>query len=82
MRWKIVSMEDGSFEGDRGELVEGKYLYLVPVLAYDAPDNRQPIRIFLVDRVLETMAYAPSMGDEVYLFRNERTGKVVSLLKA
>nr|DAW51998.1 MAG TPA: Ribosome hibernation promoting factor [Inoviridae sp.] len=82
MRWKIVSMKDGSFEGDRGDLVEGKYLFLVPVLAHDSMDTRQPIRIFMVDRVLETMSYAPAVGDEVYLFRNENTGKVCSLLKA
>lgn len=82
MRWKIFRVEDGSFVGSDNRTVNGVYIYLVPVLAYEGGDSRQPIRIFMHADTLANMGYTPTGGDEVYLFRNEATGKIVSILKA
>lgn len=81
MRWKIFRVEDGSFVGDDNRDVNGVYIYLVPVLAAEGGDNRQPMRIFLREDVVGEMGYTPTAGDEVYLFKNNN-GRVVSILKA
>lgn len=80
MRWKIFRVEDGSFVGSDNQDVNGVYIYLVPVLAYEGGDCRQPKRIFLREDVVENMGYTPTAGDEVYLFENGN-GRIVSILK-
>lgn len=82
MRWKIFRVEDGSFVGTDNRTVSGVHIYLVPVLAYEGGDVRQPIRIFMHEDALGNMGYTPVAGDEVYLFRNETSGRIVSILKA
>lgn len=78
MGMKIIRLADAAFVGDDGQEIQGMYVYLVP---NGNGSFGQPERVFLSEKKLEDIAYAPVVGDVVFVFRG-RGGSVVDMIKA
>ncbi len=72
---KVLDMRDHSFPGDKGEDVNGVFLYL------KSEDTGKTKRVFVSEDRMADMAYIPSKGDSVEVFYNDEH-RLVDILKA
>ena len=72
----VKHVRDHSFEGENGQEIKGKYLYLQVIRDDGAQVNK---RVFVAEDRLLDFAYIPSVGDRVLVYTSN--DKIVDMLK-